>query len=103
MRAARLAVPIAVAAVLALPAPAGAQLAGGDLSREEASALAAAAPSDPAALEELEAATSIDGEPVQLGRTLDTDDPAELEARLAALERALGSTAAETGDAAAAR
>jgi hypothetical protein len=103
MRPGRLAVPIALAAVLALSTPAGAQLAGGDLSREEASALAGAAPDDPAALAQLEAATSIDGQPVELGRTLDTEDPAELDARLAALERALASTASEPGDAASAR
>jgi hypothetical protein len=103
MRLTRLAALIAALVALALSGPAAAKLTGGDLSRDEAQALAAAAPEDQAALAELQAASSIDGEPAELARALDTADPAELEARLDALERALGSPPADAGDAAAAR
>jgi len=76
----------ALIAAAALPAGAAAQ---SELSREQAQQLAAQAPHDPAALEQLRGAETIDGHPANAEAALLGADDAQLEQRLGTLERAL--------------
>ena len=94
---------IATAVALLPVAGAAAQLAGGDVSREQARELAAAAGEDPAALERLRGITRIDGKAADLARALDAPELEQLDSRLRALERSLGTAPAGGADAAAAR
>jgi len=76
----------ALIAAAALPSPAAAQT---DLSREQAQELAAAAPEDPAALEQLRSTGSIDGQAANTEAALLGADDSQLDERLGTLERAL--------------
>jgi len=74
-----------------------------DVSKAELSELAARAGSDPAALSELRAVTSVEGTPVDLETALAGAEGEELNARLESLSRSAESVAGEGVDAAEAR
>ena len=73
-----------VAALILAAAPSTAMAT--DVSGTELAELAAAARSDPAALAELEAVTSVDGAPANVAAALEGASGSELDARLAVLE-----------------
>ena len=86
-----------VAALLALAGPVDAKAT--DVTRDELAALAKAAPSDPGALAELRAVTSVDGEPANVDAALAGAEDDELESRLDQLERSAAETTATQTDA----
>lgn len=88
----------------AVLAAGSAPAAGQDLSRQRAVALAAAARNgDPAALQRLERARTIDGAPADTGTALGGVQGEALDRRLATMQRALGRAPAGEADADAAR